>query len=227
MNDYEELNMDISELLRSRHSVRKFKDWPLDVDAVAALNREIASCNEESGLDMRLVTDEPEAFRAGKTHYGQFRGCKNYLALVGPVNRDEIIGYFGERIVLKAQELGINSCWVALTYRKSKVDVRPGKGRKLYMVIALGYGETSGVAHRMKSIEDVSDYKAGDPDWYRAGIEAALLAPTAVNQQKYRFERYVDKVLANAGLGFHTKTDLGIVKYHFELGSGRGKDVWV
>ena len=54
-----------------------------------------------------------------------------------------------------------------------------------------------------------------------------MLAPTAVNQQKYRFERYGDKVLANAGLGFHTKTDLGIVKYHFELGSGRGKDVWV
>ena len=226
MNSYEELNMDISELMRSRHSVRKFKDRPLDVDAVAALNREIASCNEESGLDIRLVTDEPEAFRAGKTHYGQFRGCKNYLALVGPVNRDEIIGYYGERIVLKAQELGINSCWVALTYKKGKAEVSLAPGEKRYLVVELGYGVAQGPAHKSKEPAAVSNMTDASPEWFKKGIEAALLAPTAMNQQKFRFELSGDKVKAKAGLSFYTKIDLGIAKYHFELGSGKGQEIW-
>jgi hypothetical protein len=219
--------MDAFELMESRHSVRSFTDKPLEKDAVEALNREIAECNAESGLRIQLVTDEPEAFNAGKPHYGSFSGCRNYLALVGPKDREEAVGYYGERVVLKAQELGINSCWVALTYRKGKVEVRIDDGEKLYMVIALGYGVNQGVQHRMKTLSDVSDCREGDPEWYRNGIRAALLAPTAVNQQRYRFERQGEKVLAKPGLGFHTRVDLGIVKYHFELGSGRGKEVWV
>lgn len=220
-------HMDIFELMEARHSVRNFTDRRLEKEAVEALNREIDACNAESGLNLQLVTDEPEAFNAGKPHYGSFSGCRNYLALVGPKDRDEAVGYYGERVVLKAQELGINSCWVALTYRKGKVSVRTEAGEKLHMVIALGYGANQGVAHRMKTMADVSDYREGDPHWYKNGLRAALLAPTAVNQQKYRFERRDDKVLAKPGLGFYTKVDLGIVKYHFELGSGRGKEVWV
>ena len=219
--------MDAFELMETRHSVRSFVDRPIEKTAVEALNREIAACNAESGLNIQLVTDEPEAFNAGRPHYGSFSGCRNYLALVGPKDRDEAVGYYGERVVLKAQELGINSCWVALTYRKGKVSVKAEAGEKLYMVIAMGYGANQGVAHKMKSMTDVSDYKESDPEWYRNGLRAALLAPTAVNQQKYRFERKDDKVMAKPGLGFYTKVDLGIVKYHFELGSGRGKDIWV
>lgn len=126
-----------------------------------------------------------------------------------------------------ADELGINSCWVALTYKKGKADVKIGAGEKLYMVVALGYGENQGTAHKVRSITDVSDYKSGDPDWYKAGVEAALLAPTAMNQQKFKFSRSGDKVKAKAGLGFYTKTDLGIVKYHFELGADKGKELWI
>lgn len=218
--------MDNLELMKARHSVRRFTDKPLAEDAISALRTEIDACNADSGLHIQLVTDEPEAFQAGKPSYGQFRGCRNYLALVGPKGMDEEIGYYGERVVLRAQALGVNSCWVALTYKKGRADVRIAAGEKLYMVVALGYGETQGVAHRSKTIADISDCKADDPDWYRAGLEAALLAPTAVNQQKFRFERSGEKVKAKAGIGFYTKTDLGIVKYHFELGAGKGKEVW-
>ena len=219
--------MNTIELMKARHSVRRFTDKPLDKDAVDILNAEIAACNKEGGLNIQLVTEEPEAFQAGKPNYGQFKGCKNYLALVGPKGKDEEIGYYGERLVLKAQELGINSCWVALTYKKGKTEADVPAGQKRYMVIALGYGETQGAAHKVKEISEVSDYKAGDPDWYKSGIEAALLAPTAMNQQKFRFTRQGDKVSAKAGLGFYTKTDLGIMKYHFELGSGKSSEVWV
>ncbi len=218
--------MDTLELMKTRHSVRRFAEKPLKADAVAVLNAEIAACNQESGLHLQLITEEPKAFQAGKPTYGQFRGCKNYLALVGLKGKDEEIGYYGERVVLKAQSLGINSCWVALTYKKNKAHVQVNSGEKLYMVVALGYGENQGVSHKSKSMQEISNYIPGDPAWYKAGLEAALLAPTAMNQQKFRFERSGDKVKARAGLGFYTKTDLGIAKYHFELGANKGKEVW-
>ena len=64
------------------------------------------------------------------------------------------------------------------------------------------------------------------PYWFRKGVEAALLAPTAMNQQKFKFTLRGDTVSAKAGMGFYTKVDLGIVKYHFELGAGRDRFRW-
>ncbi len=218
--------MDILEAMKERHSVRRFTDRPLDAEAVKALREEIDAVNAESGFHIQLITDEPEAFAAGRTGYGQIRGCRNYLAVVGPQGRDADAGYWGERVVLFAQTLGVHSCWVALTYKKSKAQSCEAAGEKRYLVIALGYGETAGAPRRSKTVSDVSDWRAGDPDWYRAGIEAALLAPTAVNQQKFRFERNGEEVtLKVAGFGFCTKIDLGIVKYHFEIASGRSVTV--
>ena len=218
--------MNHMELMKARHSVRRFLDKPLEAEAIKVLQAEIDACNKESGLHIQLITNEPEAFQAGKPSYGQFKGCKNYLALVGAKGNDEAIGFYGEHVVLKAQSFGINSCWVAMTYKKSKADVKISAGEKLYMVVALGYGETQGVSHKLKTLADVSDYQNGDPEWYKSGLEAALLAPTAMNQQKFKFERNGDKVKAKAGLGFYSKTDLGIVKYHFELGAGKDIFNW-
>ena len=49
-----------------------------------------------------------------------------------------------------------------------------------------------------------------------------MLAPTAMNQQKFLFELNGDKVSAKvSGFGFYTKIDLGIVKYHFEAATGK------
>ena len=214
--------MDMMKLMKQRHSVRQFTDKPLDKEAVKALRQEIDAYNEESGMNIQLIVNEPEAFQAGKPTYGQFKGCRNYLVIVGPKGKDVEAGYYGERIVLKAQELGINSCWVALTYKKGKAKGTERAGEKRYLVVALGYGENSGTAHKMKPVTDISDYKKGDPDWYKNGLKAALLAPTAMNQQKFRFERHGEEVTVKvAGLGSYTKIDLGIVKYHFEMGSGK------
>ena len=171
------------EVIKSRHSVRRFTDKPLEKSAVIELNEEIEKCNKESGLHIQLITNEPEAFQAGKASYGQFKGCKNYLTIIGSAGKDVEAGYYGERVVLKAQELGINSCWVALTYKKGKAQGVVKDGEKRYLLVALGYGETNGTDHKRKNITDISDYKDGDPDWYKAGLEAAILAPTAVNQQ--------------------------------------------
>ena len=218
--------MDLKEAMLQRHSVRAFTDAPIPAETAAALQAAVEEVNRENGFHFQLLTDEPEAFQANKLSYGSFQNCRNYFALVAPKGRDEAIGYFGEKLVLIAQSLGVNSCWVALTYKKGKADVRVGPGEKLYMVIALGCGKTQGVPHKGKTASDVSDCAADSPAWYKNGVEAALLAPTAVNQQKFRFTLCGDKVKAKAGLGFYSAVDLGIVKYHFELGAEKGRDVW-
>jgi len=218
--------MTISEALEQRHSVRQFTEKSIDAGTAAKLNAEIEAVNKESGLRVQLFCNEPEAFGANKPSYGQFSGCRNYLALVGKKGREEEIGYYGQRLVLFAQQLGLNTCWVALTYKKGKVHPQIGGGEKLYLMIALGYGKTQGSSHKLKEAGAVSDLAADSPDWYKNGIKTALLAPTAMNQQKFNFSRDGNKVSARAGMGFYTKIDLGIVKYNFEIGAGKDHFMW-
>ncbi|MGM9563438.1 MAG: nitroreductase family protein [Faecousia sp.] len=220
--------MDLKEAMQTRHSVRQYKDQPLSVEVIAALQEEIAACNRESGLHIQLVTNEPRAFDGFMAHYGKFSGVTSYLALIGKKGPelDEKCGYFGQRLVLKAQQLGLNTCWVAMSYTKIKTAFTVDKGEKLCVVIALGYGATQGVPHRSRPFSEVAKADGQMPDWFKNGVEAALLAPTAMNQQKFLFTLSGDKVSAKAGRGFYTKLDLGIVKYHFELGAGKDRFAW-
>lgn len=113
----------------------------------------------------------------------------------------------------------------ALTHGKSKAVV--GAGEKEIIIISLGYGKNQGVAHRGKSPSDVCSLTSDTPEWYKRGIESALLAQTAINQQKFRFERNGNRVTAKAGLiGTCLKIDLGIVKCHFEIGAGKENFEW-
>ena len=218
--------MEKLEIMKARHSVRSYIDKPIEAEKVIMLQKEIEEINRESGLNIQLITNEPEAFNANSAKYGSFNGCKNYFAMVGGKNKDEEIGYYGEKLVLFAQEIGLNTCWVALTYKKGKVRVNAEKGEKLHVVIALGYGENQGHPHKNKPVTELSNITPDSPQWFKDGMEAALLAPTAVNQQKFRFDLEGNKVKASAKLTFYNKMDLGIAKYHFELGAGRENFEW-
>lgn len=214
--------MEPMELIKQRHSVRQYENRPIEEEKRAALDALIAEINNKAGLHIQAIYNEPNCFDSRMAHYGSFSGVQNYLALVGPKGSslDETVGYYGERLVLKAQELGLNTCWVGLTHGKSKAKIGPGE--KQVCLITLGYGDTNGKSHKTKLLQDVSNYQDGMPEWFLHGVEAALLAPTAVNQQKFRFELQPNgEVKATHGRGFYTKVDLGIVKYHFEIGSGR------
>ena len=162
-------------------------------------------------------------------HYGKFSGVKNYIAMVGKKGPalEQTCGYWGQRVVLQAQALGLNTCWVAMTFAKVSGAYRLDAGEKLCCVIAIGYGQTQGAPHRSKTPEQVSRADAACPDWFRQGVQAALLAPTAMNQQKFTLTLQSDgRVQAKPGAGFYTKLDLGIVKCHFELGSGKDGSIW-
>ena len=219
--------MELMEAIRSRHSVRQYTDKPIPPETLAALAAEVSRCNEAGGLHIQLVHDEPEAFRGVLAHYGKFRGVRNYLALVGPKGADEKLGYYGERLALEAVRLGLDTCWVALTFRKGKCPVAVAPGEKLVCVVALGYGQTHGVPHQSKSLSEVCRAEGNLPEWFRSGVEAALLAPTATNQQKFLLTLSGDRVKAESTGGFYARVDLGIVKYHFEVGAGQDHFTWI
>ena len=227
--------MTLLEAISARHSVRKYLDKEIPADIIAALQDKIAECNKVGNLSIQLVQNETKAF-TGMLSYGSFSGVKNYLVMVGKKSKDldERVGYYGELLVLFAQTLGLNTCWVGLSYRKVPEAYNVGKDEKLVCMIALGYGETQGVPHKIKSAEDASNASDITPSWFKKGVEAALLAPTAVNQQKFSFE-YVGmsnnrhQVRAKKGISMigYTHIDLGIAKCHFEIGAGVKNLQWI
>ena len=214
--------MELLEIMRQRHSVRQYTDRGIEPEKRAVLDALTQEINRKAGLSIQIVYDDPKCFDSFMAHYGKFTGVRNYIALVGKKSPklDETLGYCGEELVLKAQELGLNTCWVALTHGKSKAIV--GKGEKEACLIALGYGATQGVAHKNKPLHELCACAEPIPEWFQSGMNAAMLAPTAMNQQKFRFELLPDgNVKATCGGGFYTKLDLGIVKYHFETVTGK------
>lgn len=220
--------MDLLNAMEERHSVRSYSSKKIEGEVKDKLQSFIKECNKESGLNMQLVLNEPNAFDSFMAHYGKFSGVKNYIALIGKKSADleEKCGYYGEKVVLFAQALGLNTCWVAMTYKKIKTAFKINNGEKLCLVIAIGYGDTQGVAHKSKPKNDVIKASGNVPEWFEKGVDCALLAPTAMNQQKFVFTLDGNKVSAKAGLAFYSKVDLGIAKYHFELGAGENNFQW-
>lgn len=228
--------MTIQEAIEARHSVRAYKEQPLTENDVEMLENKIEELNREGQLHIQLIRNEPKAFQSMLAKYGKFRGVSNYIVMAGKRadDLDERVGYYGEQLVLFAQTLRLNTCWVGLSYSKVPGTYVLTEGEKIACYIAVGYGETQGVSHKVKTVEQVS--KAADiaPLWFRKGVEAALLAPTAVNQQRFSFE-YVGinsnrhQVRAKRGFSMigYTQMDLGIAKYHFEIGAGKENFEWV
>lgn len=215
--------MDIYEAMRARHSVRRYLAKPIEAEIVRELEAEIERCNSEGGLRIQLVLEEPEAFGSIFATYGMFKGVCNYIALVGPDTErlEEQVGYYGEQLVLRAQMLSLNTCWAGGTYDRKRVQAVMGEGERLALAIALGYGANPGRERRKRPITELYRAEGEGPEWFMAGVEAALLAPTAINQQKFRFHLLEGGTVRAEDLGGpYSKVDLGIVKYHFELGAG-------
>ena len=217
----------VIEIMRARHSVRQYEDKPIPEDLRMELGSFALALNATSDLHIQLIYNEPECFNSRMAHYGRFENCANYICMVGKESPDleEKCGFYGELMVLKAQDLGLNTCWAALTHGKSKAVI--GEGEREVIVIALGFGKTQGNSRKSKAPGDVSNIRADSPEWFRRGVEAALLAPTAVNQQRFKLTLDGRKVSAKHGLlGPCLKIDLGIVKCHFELIAGKENFEW-
>ncbi len=227
--------MTLLEAIKLRHSVRRYRTEPISENVLAKLKSEIDTINKEGDLHIQLVTDEPKAFN-GPMAYGKFSGVTSYLVMAGKksADLDERIGYYGERLVLLVQQLGLNSCWAGVSYRKINGTYSLEKDEKIGCYIAIGIGENQGVQHKSKSLEALSNLSDFTPTWFKTGVEAAQLAPTAVNQQKFYIEYLgqegngLPQVRISKGFSLvgYTLMDMGIAKLHFEIGAGKENFEW-
>ena len=223
--------IELSEAIRLRHSVRRYTGQSIEPENVAVLQEAIGKYNAESGLNIQLVLEEPKAFSSFLVTYGAFSGVKNYFVMAAPKGKEweEKVGYYGEKLVLLSQALGLNTCWVGLTYKKIPDAYHLREGDIIHCEISLGYGANQGVQHPLRPMEKFYEADGEVPGWFKAGLEAALLAPTAVNQQRFKFIlRDGNRVEAQAlrSMVGYAIIDLGIVKCHFELGAGSENFAW-
>ena len=153
-----------------------------------------------------------------------------------------LYGVRGCRTPKDANRKDWNRFWLQITQRNrfwGKTGINgsscgfQGNDEKLCCMIALGYGDDPGRNLKRKTVEQVSNASDITPAWFKKGVEAALLAPTAVNQQKFSFEyigmknnRHIVKASKGFSLIGYTKMDLGIAKCHFEVGEGDNVFDW-
>ncbi len=114
---------------------------------------------------------------------------------------------------------------MASGYKKSKICTKIAKNEKL-CVIAIGYGINDGNSRKTKPLDKLGNVSNDSPQWFIDGLKAAQLAPTARNQQRFKFILTGNIVETKALFGFHTKIDLGIAKCHFEIGSNSKEWSW-
>ena len=136
----------------------------------------------------------------------------------------EKLGYSSADIMLYAQTLGLNTWYVGGTFNRGVSKYVPNK--KVIGIVAIGYGINNGVAHKSKTLEEVSSYDGTMPEWFKNGILASLLAPTALNKQDYRIVGKGNKVKIEINNGIFTGANKGLIKYHFELGAGKESFEW-
>ncbi|MCC8075065.1 MAG: nitroreductase [Clostridiales bacterium] len=221
--------MTLQEAMSARHKVSKYKDTPLSADVVRKLNDRIEAQNQEYGLNMQLVTESKDAM-PGVIAALMSKGVKNYIILAGPdtPDVDEKLGYSSADLMLYAQTLGLNSWWIGGMYsrKNAKKNSKAGDNAKIIGIVVVGYGQDQGAPHKSKAASDVSSYEGNAPEWFKAGVSAVLLAPTAMNKQAFTIKGKGNQVSMTCDNGSYSGADLGIGKYHFELGAGKDNFEW-
>lgn len=211
------------EAVKARHSVRNYTKKEIEAEKAEELCALMEECNQEGNLHLQFLKDAGNIFNRLLNRAMGLGSAPSVIACIGPDDETlhERIGYYGEKIVLRAQSLGLNTCWAG-TFSPQNVKAGIRDGEKLVIVIAIGYGEHQGRVRKSKTLEQVAAGKSDRPEWFVNGVEAALLAPTAINQQKFEIVlNEDDSVSFHDKGGVLSRVDLGIVKYHFEVGSGK------
>jgi hypothetical protein len=228
---------DLLRLMQNRHDVHDYSDEPIEPEKAAKLQAEIDAANEIGGLHIQLVQDDPKGVSGFWAAYGQFKNVNNYLAMVGPntMRLDELCGYFGEHLVLIAQQLGLQTCWVGLGFNRKKGAFEKAKDERAAVAIAIGHGNNMGASKESKPASEISNLTSDSPEWFRRGIEAVRLAPTVMDEQQIRIDlldettpdgrRHVRAIAAEKG--HYNYVDYGIARYHFEMEAGMENFVWV
>ena len=208
------------EAILARHSVRSYQNKKIEPDKVKLLNEKIAQLNKQGNLNLQFIENAGKTYNKLLNKALGLGSAPSVIACVGAEAEDleERIGYYGQQLVLYAQQLGLNTCWAGI-FNKNAIPAKTAPGERIVISIAIGYGVNAGKARKSRTIDQVSSCSGERPEWFDYAVEMALLAPTAMNQQKFEISCQEGKVIFKDKGGLFSKVDLGIVKYNFSVGA--------
>ena len=228
--------------IQLRHSRRQFLSTQLTAEShLRAYAAELSA--SMPGVRVEFITENPEkVFKGIVGSYGKVKGAPAYAAFIGDLtdaNVQEKLGYVGEAFILEATALGLGTCWIggffnpeiaasqtATTPNEQVLAVTPvGHINREYSLaekIMSGFS----TLHKRKDLAslcsgmDPSQY----PEWVKTALEAARLAPSAVNRQPWRFvvDEYSIKVTEDQKTlpyNISKRLDCGIAMLHLETGA--------
>ena len=228
--------MDVIQAIEKRISCRAFVKQPVEDEKFEQIAQEVSAINEESGLHFQLYGPREDGsaldmalnmFANNPPAYAALVACKDPL-------EEEKLGYYGERLVLFTEMLGLSTCWVASTYDSDTTRVELAEGEVLHDVVPIGYAPEKiplkqrtirgAIRGRSKKIDELYcgpvPLKEA-PEWVQACIDAVWKGPSAINEQPVVFVQdtvdgpvRAELVRVKTGMEY---TDLGIAKYHFQV----------
>jgi len=224
-----------------RRARRRYGSLPLEPDMIAHIHQVCRGFHPFPQARAELVTHAADAVLGGmKGSYGIIKGATAFIAFIGYMDDPHVqekVGYTGEGIILEATARGLATCWVAGTFRRkfASATVELARNESIIAVSPIGYAPQSFTlaekllpavvrAHQRKPLSDLASglEETEWPQWMRAALEAARLAPSAYNRQPWRFHLEPNIITVSAvelkrDFGFSVRLDCGIAMLHVEV----------
>ena len=232
--------------IENRHSRRKFEPKALKQKNLKELQAVCDGFQPFPDARAVLVTEPPElVFKGAIGSYGKIKGAPAFIAFIGDTESDTVsehVGYTGEGIILEAEAMGMNTCWVGGLFRPEIVAsmVTLGEDEKVYAVTPVGYAPDRmtleeklmagfGLTSRRKTLSKLCiGLKQSDwPRWLKPTLEAARQAPSRMNRQPWRFHVEKDSIAVavnrntvDADSVTSERLCCGIAMLHIEVAAG-------
>ena len=203
----------ISEIIHQRYSCRSYADTPIE-DAVVRKFSDLAAATHQGpfGNKPRFVLISMDALPREEWKklgtYGVIKNAHLFLAgMIGPAPMAiQDYGYCKEKLILKATELGLSTCWMGGTFAISAFGRAAGMNRNelLPTITPVGYSADhrsltervmrgfAGSDHRLAWAklffkgDALTPLLPEEASVYHEALENVRLAPSASNKQPWR-----------------------------------------
>ena len=228
-----------------RRSRRNYDCTDLEPDLLSHMQEFCRDFRPFPQARAELVTQSPdEIFKGAIGHYGKIKGAPALIAFIGNMDDpyiQEKVGYLGEGIILEATAMGLATCWVGGFFRPTVAAsiIGTGENERVLAVTPIGHAVKDfspqerimtgfGRSHRRKPLAELLTglEQAEWPHWIKSAMDAAALAPSAINRQPWRFyvepdsvtvSVYRSKYRSKLEYGISKRLDCGIAMLHIEV----------
>lgn len=218
----------VTEAIDLRVSRRSYIGMPINEVQKSYLNNLINDVNKESKLNITLIDDASCCFKSFFKTFGVFSGVKSAIILKGKKdldNLEEMVGYYGQYLLIKATQIGLSTCWVGSSYKKDKLEKEIDEEIVAIIVVGLAFDVTTSkedaiikaMNKKRKKLESFIDSSVKMDDKFMPGIEAVRRAPSNKNVQDVLVSYKDNKIYISTKDNFPLSlVNLGIAKFNFE-----------